>query len=66
MRLRLGLLLLLLDVVEQAEGIGQKLLIGLLADGEGIRFAEGIERPLYCGALGHILRHGLRGAEADE
>ncbi len=63
---RLGLGLLLFDAVEQGQGIGQKLLIRLLADGEGLGLAEGIERPLYCGALGQVLRHGLRGAEADE
>ncbi len=64
--LALGLGMFLLDAVEQAEGVCQKLLVGLLADGEGLGLAEGIERPLYAGPLGHILRHGLRGAEADE
>ena len=29
--------------------IGPLFLVGLLADGEGIRLAKGIERPLHAG-----------------
>ena len=61
-----GLGLLLVDAVEEGEGVSQELLVRLLAGRGGVRFAEGVERPLHGGALGQILRQGARGPEGDE
>ena len=61
-----GLALLLVDAVEEGEGVSQELLVRLLAGRRGVRLAEGVERPLHGGALGQILRQGARGPEGDE